>query len=317
MSDEDDLQPDLPNFPIKPLSRVERRLVWNSLAIDQSDPEGITYQHTVLCQTCLPYRDPGNTIRNWEREQGRVALRINAGEVRNPDTNKWVELGLPFGSKPRLVLMHLNAEAIKKQSPIIEVEDSMTAFVKRVLGYSPNGKEIKLMKGQLSRLSAATIRLAVALSSEQAFQVNTQIVTAFDLWFPKDDRQRVLWPSTVRLSQEYFDSLTNHAIPLDERAIASLSHSAMALDIYAWLAQRLHRVDRSRPQFITWKALKDQFGWNYKRMNNFRAEFLKALEQVHSQYRAARIECDERGMTMWNSPPPIKGRIFALRQSSR
>ena len=314
MSDEDDLQS---SFPFKPLTPVVHRLVNASVAIEHEKPEDITYQHTVLCQTCLPYRNPGDDLRRWERQQGNVHLLINAGEAINPNSNSWVQLGLPFGPKPRLVLMHLNAEAIKKQSPEIEVADSMTAFVKRVLGYGPNGKEIKIMKRQLARLSAATIRLAVSLSSERAFQVNTQIVTAFDLWFPKDERQRVLWPSTVRLSQEYFDSLANHAVPLDERAIAALSHSAMAIDIYAWLAQRLHRVERDKPQFVTWKALKDQFGWNYKHMRKFRQVFLTALDQVHTQYRAARIECDERGMTLRNSPPPIKGRIFALRPIPR
>jgi hypothetical protein len=297
----------------KQLSLIDRRLIFSSAEITETPPEEITYQHTVLCQTCLPYRDPGDTVRKWEREQGRVALRVNAGEVHNPDTHEWVELGLPFGPKPRLVLMHLNAEAIKAQSPVIEVEGSITAFAKRVLGYGPSGPNIKTVKDQLARLSASLIRLAVDVSAERTFQVNTQIVTAFDLWFPKDERQRVLWPSTVRLSDEYFQSLARHAVPLDERAIAALSHSAMALDIYAWLAQRLYRIEYGRPQFVPWTALKEQFGWNHKRMNNFRAVFLKALEQVHSQYRAGRFEIDGKGMTLYNSPPPVKGRIFAIK----
>jgi len=63
----------------------------------------------------------------------------------------------------------------------------------------------------------------------------------------------VLWPSVIRLSHEYFTSLQNHAVPLDEQALGGLAHSAMALDTYAWLAQRLHRVpqgairSRARP----------------------------------------------------------------------
>ena len=59
-------------------------------------------------------------------------------------------------------------------------------------------------------------------------------------------------------------------MPFDERAIAALSHSAMGLDIYAWLAQRLHRVQPGKPAFIPWTALKDQFGWHYGRMDNFK-----------------------------------------------
>jgi hypothetical protein len=34
---------------------------------------------------------------------------------------------------------------------------------------------------------------------------------------------------------QYFESLTKHAVPLDERAIAALANSPMALDVYAWL----------------------------------------------------------------------------------
>jgi Plasmid encoded RepA protein len=188
------------------LSLINRRLVSSSAEIMGAPPEEITYQHTVLCQTCLPYRNQGaQTV--WEKEQGRVALRVEAGAARNPDTQEWTQLGLPFGAKPRLVLMHLNAQAIKTQSPVIEVEDSLTAFAKNILGYAPNGPKIRTVKEQLSRLSAATIRLATDNAHGRAFQINTQIVTAFDLWFPKDERQRVLWPSTVRLSEEYFQSL--------------------------------------------------------------------------------------------------------------
>ena len=131
------------------------------------------------------------------------------------------------------------------------------------------------------------------------------------------DRQRVLWPSTVRLSEEYFQSLARHAVPLNEDAIAALSHSAMALDVYAWLAQRLHRIPRGKPQFIPWKSLKDQFGCGYKRMNKFREVFLKALGQVHTQYRGARIDLDNRGMTLHHSPPPIEGRIVAVTPSTK
>ena len=92
---------------IKPISRVDRRLIFKGADIIENPPEDITYQHTVLCQTCLPYRDPGNDVLEWEKEQGAVALRIEATKVRDPDTEKWINLGLPFGPKPRLILMHL------------------------------------------------------------------------------------------------------------------------------------------------------------------------------------------------------------------
>jgi hypothetical protein len=290
---------------------VQKRLIRASAAIRQNAPEEITYQHTVLCQTALPVRRPDEGVRVWEREQGRAALRIEAGAARDPRSRKFVELPLPFGPKARMVLMHLNSEAIRRRSPEIEVEDSMTAFVRRLMRADPNGREIRAFKDQLSALSAATVRLATD-QGERKGQVNTQIVGAFDLWFPKDARQRVLWPSTVRLSTDYFDSLLGHAVPLDERAIASLAHSAQALDAYAWLTQRLHRVPKEAPQFVPWPALQEQFGQGFTRVRDFRRKFLLTLHQVHLAYPEARFAADEGGMTLSHSRPPVAKRLHPL-----
>ena len=296
---------------LTPPSRVQQRLIRSAVEIEADDPGAILFQHTVFCQTGLPYRDPGPSVYEWERVQGRVSLLIEAGRARDPKSGKWLKLGLPFGPKPRLILAYLNAEALRTGSPVVEVEDSLTAFVCRI-GLCRDGRSIRTVKDQLSRLSAAEIRLAVTYGEAQARQVNAHIVGEFDLWFPKDARQRVLWPTTVTLDPRYFQSLQSHAVPLDERAIAALSHSAIGLDLYCWLAQRLHRVCSGKPAFIPWTALKEQFGWNYGRMDNFKRVFRQALCMVLSQYRGARLELDDRGMTLRNSPPPVKGRVALI-----
>ena len=294
----------------KPPSPIQRRLIESSVSIEQDDPETILFQHTVFCQTGLPYRDPGDSVREWERVNGNAHLEVIAGKVMHPEQGRLVPLGLPWGAKPRLILAHLNAQALRTGSPVIEVEDSLTAFVRR-LRLDPKGRNMRAIKSQLARLSAASIRLGI-LHDGHALTINSQIVTAFDLWFPKDERQRVLWPSTVRLSLDYFTSLQKHAVPLDERAIAALSNSAMGLDVYAWLAQRLRRVSPTSPAFIPWTALKEQFGWHYGRMRDFRRVFTQTLRVVHTQYRAANLELDERGLTLRQSPPPIKGRVTVI-----
>ncbi len=233
---------DKPRF--KPLSCMQRRLIESSAAVTMDPPELVSYQHTILYQTSLPYRDPGQNVRKWEHRQGDVRLRVEAGSALNPETDEFVDFSLPFGTKSSLILAHLNTQAIKTGSPLIEMEESLTAFARRIQdpterGKSgPNGYQIRAFKDHLARLSAAIIRLAVS-TEEGTVQVNSQIVDAFDLWFPKNEKQRVLWPSTIHLNDKYFASLQKHAVPLDERAISALSHSAMALDIYTWLAQRL------------------------------------------------------------------------------
>lgn len=164
-----------------------------------------------------------------------------------------------------------------------------------------------MVKDQLARLSASEIRMAF-VSEKHVHQINTHVVGEFDLWFPKDERQRVLWPSTVVLDPRYYDSLTEHAVPLDRGALGRLADSAVALDMYAWLAQRLYRTPHDKPAFITWAALKAQFGAGYGRMIDFKVRFRTTLRRVLAEYRTARVEVDDRGMTLRFSPPPIPGR---------
>jgi hypothetical protein len=288
----------------------QKRLLDSSVRISTDPPTLIDFQHTVFCQVGLPYRP--TTQRVWEREQGNIALRIEAGVVRDPKAGRWIDLPLPHGEKPRLILIHLNGEALRTSSPVINVEDSMTAFV-RSLGVDTNGRNLRTLKDQLARLSAATVRLSV-VEDGRAMQINGQVIGAFDLWFPPDADQRVLWPTMVRLSADYFDSLTRHAVPLDSRAVAALAHSAMALDVYAWLAQRLHRVPRGRPQTITWAALKAQFGTGYAELRQFRAKFIEVMKTVHSQYPAANVEAAGIGLILRNSSPPVSKRQFRVGQ---
>ena len=265
------------------LSRVERRLIE---PIDSDEGGQLAFQHTVFCQTSLPYKNPGDEVREWRRQQGAVALLVKAGEARDHHTGEWVRLGLPWGPKPRLLLAYLNTVALRQRSPVIEVGNSVSGFVKRIRGFA-SGKEIDQVKKQLSRLSVASIS-AATLHGGRGFQVNRGIVTGFELWSDPDDRQRVLWPSIIRLSLDYFESLQNHAVPLLEADLAALAHSALALDLYACLAQRLHRVNPKQPAFVTWAQLKEQFGPEYGRMNNFKAKFREALRQVRVRYQTAR-----------------------------
>ena len=47
-------------------------------------------------------------------------------------------------------------------------------------------------------------------------------------------------------------------------------------------------------------------------MDKFKAVFRQTLDMVLSQYRGARLELDDRGMTLRNSPPPVKGRLTLI-----
>src|SRR3954468_21225327 len=281
-----------------------KRLIGAHAEIIDGPADDIAFSHTVLTQCSLPYRPTDERV--WIRNQGNVSLLIEAGRAQHPDTGKWVELPLPHGEKPRLVMLHLNGEALRTGSPVIDVEGSLTAFV-RALGIDTNGRNLRNLRDQASRLAAARITFGIGPDT-----IKADVIRQFRIWWPDDARQKVLWPKVLRLDPDYFGSLTKHAVPLDCRAVAALAHSALDLDVYTWLAQRLHRVPQGKPQTITWQALKSQFGAGYAELRQFRHKFVPALKTVLTAYPSARIETADAGLVLWNSPPPVLKKLIVI-----
>jgi Plasmid encoded RepA protein len=273
--------------------------------------EGILYQHSVLCQMSMPYRNPGESERRWRCKNGYLTLELDAGRAFDERIGDFIDVGLPYGPKPRLVLYHLNAEAVRTHSPVIELERSLSAFVKRTLGLAQHGRNLQTIREQLIRLAAADFRIGKA-SGGHSITVQGRILNGMQLWTPPTRNERRLWPTQVQFSAEYFESLLNSAVPLNESAVAHLSHNAMALDIYVWLAQRLHRIESGKDALVSWGALQEQFGAGYAQVREFRRVFKHTLAQVRVVYPDARFELSALGMSLNHSRPPVAKRLLPL-----
>jgi Plasmid encoded RepA protein len=279
----------------------------------QDDQPDLCYQHSLFCQMRLPYRNP-KTLSSWTRRQGDRILTIEAGRRADPATGKDLPTQIPWGTKARLILAHLNAEALRQNSPEIEVGKTLYAFVKRITRCHANGREMKAFNDQLSNLGAAIIHFRFQKNTETEYRLRDRrclVIDGVEVW-AKRHGSIYAWNSHLHLSYEYFESLKEHAVPLNEAALAELSQNAMALDVYAWLAERLHRINPAKPAFIPWTGLQEQFGDGYQRMDNFKARFGPVLKRVQEQYERARIELNGRGMTAHHSAPPVAKRLFAV-----
>jgi hypothetical protein len=80
---------------VNTLSRVHRRLIEPIELTEQDNEPQLAFQHTVFCQTGLPYRNPGDSLRLWQRAQGAAFLEVQAGRVFDPSIRTTVEVGLP------------------------------------------------------------------------------------------------------------------------------------------------------------------------------------------------------------------------------
>ena len=277
--------------------------IWNE------DPTDINFVHSVFTQCSLPYKaikDPAYITQN-----GLASLKVTSGFSMGPEGSP-VAIGVPYGVRPRLVLIHAMTEAVKRQDRNIPISDNFSAYLRNDLGANTDTRTMRSYREQIKRLAQASI--TIDFTDPQAGRqviANTTPFSRLELWGHGDANQRELWPSEVTLSHEFFESLCAHAVPLDQRAISNLKHNARALDLYVWLAHRLHRVRQPKGQFISWEALAMQFGGSMKvetklQLKDFSRELWDALMLALQNYPKAKVEKVRGGLKLYNSPTPIR-----------
>lgn len=264
----------------------------------------LAFIHSVLAQVSLPYRNLGDT-RTYERTSGGFSVLVEAGQVWDIGQfpPKWHPLALPFGTRARLILLHLGSLAVKQQSPVVEVEPSFTSFCREIGITHTTGNNLASVREQLNRLAVLSVRLSADLGGNKTAVFQGHIFENLSVVFTNHPKQLPIWASQVKFSPRFYQSLREHAIPLDFRAIKALQHSARAIDIYCWLASRLWRLDR--PIDIKNSSLQRQFGFGTLTHSHSSA-FMTALGQVLNVYPTAKVEPIDGGVRLFPSPPPIK-----------
>lgn len=293
---------ELPHIVPRQLSRGEQRIMQAHDRIVADKPDRTDFLHSVMCQVGLPRR--ATDARTFERTSGPFSILLEAGKLWTGQ--HWQDHPLPYGTAPRLVMVHVSSEAIRTRNRQVEIGHSMRQFLQQ-LGMQTNGGErggYTMFRKQMDSLAAC--RLTIGMQAEgRVVTVDAKPIKRFEAWLQQDGAQQTLWPGMLELSQEFYETLASHAVPLDYRALSALKHSALALDIYTWLAHRLCRIKHPSGTMLSWSNLRDQFGQEYSNPKDFKREFRRALHQVLAVYPTARINAIIGGLRLYQSPPPI------------
>jgi replication initiator protein len=286
------------------LPPTSARIVRLAGEIAGGPPERPDYLHSVLCQVGLPRRRVRVEGTTFERANGNASLLIEAGKLWNG--RDWAPQPLPYGTRPRLALVHLSSEAVRTRSPAVEVGHSVREFLLR-LGISTGGEEYANFGRQMRALAACRMSLGVGLETLEA-----KPIRRFAAWVGSSPHQRALWPGVIELTPEFYESLSDSAVPLDARALGALKHSALALDVYSWLAHRLHRIRDRAGTKLSWANLRAQFGQEYRDPKDFKREMAKALRAVLAVYPDARVEQVAGGLVLMPSRSPVPKMVVQL-----
>jgi Plasmid encoded RepA protein len=259
----------------------------------------------------LPVRGPADDAI-WSVASERVKLLVEPG--RRPKGDGYELVGVPFGCHGRLILLWLQSEALRTDSRQVALGGSMREWLGRI-GVSVGGKTDRSVREQAERISRCRLTFHL-LGKNGSGLVNQSIVdrALFIEAADKDERQGRLSLEVAHLSEGFFEQLKRHPMPLEEAAIRTLSNNAKALDVYLWLAYRLHSLKSDK--MVTWTALKAQFGIGTAAMFNFRSKFTATLGLATAVYPAARVDITEQGVIIKPSRPPVAPKLISGRANS-
>ena len=255
--------------------------------------------HAGFAMTALPHKRIAQPV--WERDGGQVKLLVESGlDIRKQP------IGVPYGSIARMILLYLQTKAVRSRSREVELGNSMNAWL-TAMGIPVGGKTYQIVREQSRRISRC--RLTFFRQSETA-EIVTNGAFVRDAILPLNPdapEQLPLWQERVRLDEGFYQSLIDHPLPLREAAIRQISNRSMAIDLYIWLAYRLHVL--RAPVEIGWPALRRQFGESYAQLRFFRRDAIAPLRLALAVYPEARVTIDEKaGVVLYPSPPPVSER---------
>lgn len=279
-------------------SDFNRRVVDAAAAYLACEDVEVGFLYSGWSQAALPHKRLPDDAP-WQVTTERVTLIVQPG-LRAVPGGEPVSVGVPYGSRARLILLYLQSEAIRTNSREIELGKSLHAWLRR-LGIPIGGKSMKDVRDQAERLSRCRMTFTIKQGNRTGL-VNQNLLDT-SMFVEEENAQGSLFIETAKISELFFEQLKKHPVPIDESAVRQIANNSMALDVYCWLAYRLHVLAEPTP--IGWRALHQQFGRAVKRLDHFKDQFKDTLSLATAVYPDADVEVHERGITLRPSRPPV------------
>jgi hypothetical protein len=276
------------------ISKHERQVVEAAYQVLSDDAERMGFTYSGFALTSLPHKP--QQAATWRREGHNLTLVLQAGVDRQERS-----LGLPYGSYARFILLFLQSEAIRTGSREITLGRSMRIWLGS-MGLSIGGETYRRVNDQARRISGCSLTFYTDRQGSELMRRGGFVDGAITMTEVAGD-QPALWQDRVLLNDEFYRAIRDHPVPLSEAALRAIGPRSMVIDVYIWLAYRLHALKRDTE--VGWPALHGQFGVGYGRLRAFRAQFLEALGIATAAYPEARVSMGDRGIVLHPSRPAV------------
>ena len=243
------------------------------VSASEADPDmGFMARLMALCS--LPRTNPGDRLQ-YKRTNGPYKLGMTAG----------LDNKLPYGNFPRLLLAWVSTEAVRTQSRVLVLGDSLSDFMRALGVYSAGGGNAGIkLRNQMRRLFNAHVQLIYEDEHGEA-SVSSSVTDSTELWWNvRKPGERSLWESKIELSEKFFQEIIRHPVPLDMNILKSLKRSTLGLDLYLWTAYRTFAL--RAPRRLSWRQVYRQFGAHPDKSSDnntvqaFRYKVLRELKKI-------------------------------------
>src|SRR3954470_11555568 len=246
---------------VGPSRRLQVDIAAEVLA-DEAQRMGITYSG--FCLTGFPHKRLPDEMP-WEKTGHNVTLLVEPGRLKvGPGAS--VLFGVPYGARARIIMIYLQTQALCSGGRQVQLGRSMREWMTR-MGLSAGGETARALRDQARRISACHIKFFWSATNGEGrggdgFRKGSIVTDGFFFREEAEDRQGLLFDDVVTLDETFYEALRDHPVPLLESAIKQLKEKSLALDVYIWLAYRLHSLKQPTP--ISWTSLFAQFGTGFR-----------------------------------------------------
>jgi hypothetical protein len=276
-------------------TKAERQAIEAAAAILAEEDTKLGITHAGFAMTSLPHKRILDPV--WRRTTPHTTLLVASGHDEAGEL-----IGVPYGSIARLILLYLQTEAIRTGSAEIELGRSMNAWLSR-MSIPIGGRTYQLVAEQARRISACRLTFYLDRPGARQFENGAFVAGGISMAGMADPNQPSLWQEKVRLDEGFLRSLREHPVPVREEAIRVIGTRSMAIDIYIWLAYRLHALNKPTP--LSWLSVHSQFGSGFKHLRQMKPTFCDALSLALAVYPEARVDVESDGILLYPSKPAV------------
>jgi hypothetical protein len=276
-------------------TKAERNAIEAAASIMGEEESRMGITHAGFAMTSLPHKRIEETV--WRRSGPNTTLLVASGH-----TEEGHPIGVPYGSIARLILLYLQTEAIRTGSAEVELGRSMNAWLTK-MNLAIGGKTYGLVAEQAKRISHCRLTFYVDNTGVKISENGAFVAGRISMASGYDQQQLTLWQEKVRLDEGFLKSLREHPVPVREEAISAIGTRSLPINIYIWLAYRLHVLTKPTP--VSWLSLHSQFGAGFKKVRQFKPTMFDALSMALAVYPEAEVSVGQDGLTLFPSPPAI------------